>query len=146
MKKTTEELLTDLKECDDIANYIKENRNDMQQHYFLDYFEDMLKKYQKTMGDLEKEVELGRSTLYAIKKGERNGTQDAILKIGFAIGLELDEMQRFLKLSHNHELYVRNKRDSVIIYGIHHHMNIYEVDEMLIEYKEKPLLKESAPT
>ena len=142
MKKTTEELLTDLKECDDIANYIKENRNDMQQHYFLDYFEDMLKKYQKTMGDLEKEVELGRSTLYAIKKGERNGTQDAILKIGFAIGLELDEMQRFLKLSHNHELYARNKRDAVILFALLRSLSVMEVNDMLYGLKYALLTSE----
>lgn len=143
MKKKTEELLTDLKQCDSIDTYMKENSEEIKSSNYLDYFNHLLAIHNKTLGEIEKEALVPKSTLYSIYGGTRNGKKENIIKIGFSIGVNLSEMQQLLKLSHNQELYARNKRDSIIIYGLNQNMNIYQVDELLREYQEVPLLEEN---
>lgn len=132
MKKTyTEKLIEDIKKCTDIEQSIEKNQKYFNEHAFTDYLEKMLKKYGKKMQDLINETDYSKPMLYNIRNNERVGSQRAILQIGIAIGVTVDEMQQLLKLSHNQELYPRYQRDYIILCGINAGMNLYEIDEEL---------------
>lgn len=131
-KNDTERLMEDIKQCTDIKQSVEKN-----QKYFFDekvfsnYLEKLLKKYGKKMQDLINETDYSKPMLYHIKRNERTGSQRSILQIGLAIGVNVDEMQQLLKLSHNQELYPRYQRDYIILCGINTGLNLYQIDEEL---------------
>ena len=138
----TDRLMEDIKSCTDIDYSIEKN-----QKYFFDeqtfskYLEKLLKKYGKKMQDLINETDYSKPMLYHIKNSERIGSQRAILQIGLAIGVTVDEMQQLLKLSHNQELYPRYQRDYVILCGINTGMSLYEIEEELKKRGIKDILE-----
>lgn len=60
-------------------------------------------------------------------------TRSCVIVIALAVGLTLDETNRLLKSARYHELYTRDKTESVIIWGLTHKMNSQQIKEMLQE-------------
>lgn len=54
----------------------------------------------------------------AIINGKRNATRDMLIRVAIAIGATAEETDYLLKYSGYNPLYVRNKRDVIIWYGI----------------------------
>jgi hypothetical protein len=57
------------------------------------------------------------------------------LRIAFALGLSLEELNELLKLAHLKELYAKNVEDAVIIFGMKEHLTPAEIDELLEQKK-----------
>ena len=141
MRKNTDQLFERLQQTEDIAAFISENKEILDSSKFVPYLKELLEKYGVKIACLIEETDYSKTMLYAIAKGTRNPGKDVVIQIGIAIGVTLPELQRMLKLSHNEELYVKDKRDSIIIYGIQKGKDLYEIDELLAQYRLKPLLK-----
>ena len=82
---------------------------------------------------------LERSTGYLIFSGQRNPKRDSLLRIALAMQLSLKQTQRLLKIAQRGELYPKNRRDAAIIYGIHHRLDLIEVEMLLDGIGEKLL-------
>ena len=50
--------------------------------------------------------------------------------------LSIEEMQKMLKISEYPILYVKNKRDSIILFGLKKKASLSEVNELLYEMHE----------
>lgn len=132
MKKNyTDKLMEDIRHCTDIEKSVEKNQKYFNEQAFSQFLDTLLKKYGKKMQDLINETDYSKPMLYHIKNNERVGSQRAIIQIGLAIGVTVDEMQQLLKLSHNQELYPRYQRDYIILCGISAGMGLYEIDEEL---------------
>ncbi len=88
---------------------------------------------------LIRESGISKSYLYQILNGERSPSRDAIINIAIVLKCDLDEINRFLKISEKQRLYAKNKRDSVIIYAITHHYSLKETNDLLKEQEEQLL-------
>lgn len=130
-KNETDKLMEDIRHCTDIEQSVEKNKQYFNEEAFSNFLDMLLKKYGKKMQDLINETDYSKPMLYHIRNNERVGSQRAILQIGLAIGVTVDEMQKLLKLSHNQELYPRYQRDYIILCGINAGMNLYEIDEAL---------------
>ena len=64
-----------------------------------------------------------------------------IILISIALGLDLEQTQTLLKLSHNGMLYPKVKRDAIIICCIECGMSVMETEEKLAEKSEKGLIQ-----
>lgn len=71
------------------------------------------------------------STLYATLNGTRKPKKELIIKIGFALGLSMEELNELLKLSGLKELYAKNNEDAIVIYGIKNGLDLEEIDMLL---------------
>lgn len=129
--KNTEQLMAEIKQCKTIDESIEKNQKYFNEHAFSEYLDKLLKKYGKKMQDLIDGTDYSKPMLYHIKSSERMGSQRAILQMGLAIGVTVDEMQQMLRLSRNQELYPRYQRDYIILCGINAGLNLYEIDEEL---------------
>ena len=80
--------------------------------------------------------------LYQILKGQRKPARDTLLAI--CLGLKCTEEQtgELLRRGGYSPLYVRFKRDSVVLYGIMHGWDVPKVNDMLCEQGECPLGEE----
>jgi transcriptional regulator with XRE-family HTH domain len=98
-----------------------------------DYLNECIAKRNLLIADVVKRSGLSRDYAYAILNGNRkNPTKDRIIALCLAIGLNLTETQRALKLC-GMVLYSKNKRDAAIIICINTEIyDIAQVNDFLI--------------
>lgn len=74
-----------------------------------------------------------RKYIYQIFSGEKKPSRDKLIAIAFGLHLSEEETQTMLKISENRELYVRDKRDSIILFALQRSMSISEVNDLLYD-------------
>ena len=133
MKKSTDELLNQLKKKRNNEEFFKENGSEL----IFDSLSKMIDFFMKQKG-LKKADVVRRSMLgnyaYSIINGNRkNPERDKLIMLCFGLTLTADEANRLLKMSSNGELYVRNPRDLVLIYALDRNQSVIEANNKLEE-------------
>lgn len=77
--------------------------------------------------------------LYQIFSGERTPSRDRTICICYGLSATLEETQDLLKRSGFAELYVKNRRDAIIIYGLVHKIDLNEINDRLYAEEEATL-------
>ena len=77
--------------------------------------------------------------LYQILSGGRMPSRDRTICLCFGLSATLEQTQELLKRSGMAQLYARNRRDAVVMYGLIHHMELGEVNDRLYEENEATL-------
>ena len=60
-------------------------------------------------------------------------SRDKLLALGFGFALNIDGMQKLLKITRFPMLYIKEARDSVIIFGFDKRISIGEMNDLLFE-------------
>lgn len=133
MKKSTDELLKQLKTKSNIEEFFKENGSEL----IFDSLSEMIVFFMNQKG-LKKADVVKRSMLgnyaYSILNGNRKKPErDKLIMLCFGLRLTADEANRLLKMSSNGELYVRNPRDLVLIYALDRNQSVIEANNKLEE-------------
>ena len=82
------------------------------------YLMRLLDKYGWKTAAASEVAEMSTGYLGLIINGKRNATRDMLIRVAIAIGATVEETDYLLKYSGYTPLYVRNKRDVIIWYGI----------------------------
>ncbi|MBQ9472592.1 MAG: XRE family transcriptional regulator [Ruminococcus sp.] len=133
MKKSTDELLNQLKKKTNIEEFFKENGSEL----IFDSLSEMVTFFMNQKG-LKKADVVRRSMLgnyaYSIINGNRKKPErDKLIMLCFGLKLTSEETNRLLKMSSNGELYVRNPRDLVLIYALDRNQSVIEANNKLEE-------------
>jgi transcriptional regulator with XRE-family HTH domain len=138
VRKSTEEIAN---EMDRAASFeeVKEiiRQNSIGRETFGDRLLELCAEYDKTPGELLKDLTISKSQFYAVLNGKRRPSRVAVIKMVLTLGVNLAEADELLKLAGYKELYPKNREDAVIRFGIEHKKNIYEINEVLKEYDSK---------
>ena len=76
---------------------------------------------------------------YQVFQGTRRPGRDTALMLAFGIGCSLRETQRLLRLAGDAELWVRNRRDAIIIHCLSAGLSREECDDALYRLGEATL-------
>lgn len=140
MNKTTDELNNELKEADDIRRFMKTNEDELILGKISDFLNELIEKKGLKKAQVIEKANLQKTYAYEVLNGrKRNPSRDILLRLAFAMGLDLEETQTLLKHSRMPQLYARNSRDSIIIYAINNKKSLIDCNVLLDEMKEKPL-------
>ena len=82
------------------------------------YLMRLLDKYGWKTSAASEAAEMSTGYLGLIINGKRNATRDMLVRVAIAIGATVEKTDYLLKYSGYNPLYVRNKRDVIIWYGI----------------------------
>lgn len=80
-----------------------------------------------------------RSTGYKIMNGQLLPSRDSLLRVAFALGLDVNEAQYLLKVGRRARLTPRDSRDAVILHGIIKRLPLIEANLLLYDVGEEPL-------
>lgn len=139
-KKSTTELLKELKNFTSFEEYKNENKDNLINTSLSEYLSDLLKEKNLTRAEVIRKGELGESYSYQIFSGTKNSPQrDKMICLSIGMDLSVDETNSLLKLAGLLPLYPRNKRDSIIIMNMNAHKGVIEINEALFDEKEKTL-------
>lgn len=133
MKKSTDELLNLLKKKNRIEDFFKENGSEL----IFDSLSQMIEFFMNQKG-LKKADVVKRSMLgnyaYSILNGNRTSPErDKLIMLCFGLRLNFAEANRLLKMSSNGELYIRNPRDSVLIFALDRGQSVIDANNKLEE-------------
>lgn len=132
-KKNTEDLFQELTRETNISEYFNKNQDELLKNSFFQYLNDYMEKLSITKSELIKKSNLHRNYGYEIINGKKLPSRDKVIAISIGLQLNIEETQRFLKISGNRELYPRDKKDAYIIYGITQKMSIFDINEFLFD-------------
>lgn len=132
MHTITDELLRELKNASDIDSFFKSYESQFINETTSGYLNKMLALRDMNISAVAKNSGTGEY-VYKIFRGDRLASRDILISIAFSMNLSLEETQLLLRISKFAILDSRNKRDSVIIYGLTHNLTVFQTDDILEE-------------
>jgi len=132
-EKNTDELTNEIVQSDNIADYLGRNEGYMKDISLASELARLLKAKGLKRSEVIASSGITISYAYDLFSGykKKKPSRNIILALSLAMGLDLNETQRLLKISGNGALYPRVPRDAVIMYAVKSSMTQSETDELL---------------
>ena len=132
MATITDYLLKELSNAKDIQTFFNENEDKFIKETPLSFLNYIINTKNMTVAQVAK-TSGSTEYVYKVFNGTRKPSRNIIIAIAFGAELSFEETQLLLRISKQAILDSRDKRDSIIIYGLVHHLSIYEVDDLLFK-------------
>ncbi|MBM7560872.1 XRE family transcriptional regulator [Fusibacter tunisiensis] len=104
-------------------------------HIRLDSFHnclyDMISDSGLKNSDIFLAADLSESYGYQLLSGKRQPSRDKILKLAFALKLTLEKTNLLLKLGQKNSLYVKNKRDAILMFALNTKKSLIDTNALL---------------
>lgn len=138
-KKSTDELMKQLSSTSNIDSYLSTNSDHLIDTSFVSKLEEKMVQNNLTKAQVFKNADINQIYGYQIFAGQKKPSRDKILALCIGALLSIEETNEILKIAGEAALYPKNKRDSIIIYGLNHQKSVIEINIMLFERDEKNL-------
>lgn len=135
--KPTDELLKQIQSLN--VDEFK-NKDMFEDTTIADYLNELLEKHNLQAKDIILNLNMERSYTYQILNGRRRPTRFFLLRLGIFMQLSLEEVQKMLSVGQRPILYPRNRFDGAVIFAIQHNMSLEELNALLEDIGESPLL------
>lgn len=133
--KSTDDLIHEIKSATDIEDYLIKNKENLLHSDLAEHLNMLLSEKGIKKADVVRRSLLDRTYVYKIFSGKKIPSRDKLLALAFGLGLSDEEANKMLRLSGNRELYARDGRDALILFALHRNMSVFEVNELLYEYR-----------
>lgn len=137
-QRLTEELLARLLASHDIGTYLAQN--DPHERELPEYLRTLLDAHGLRRADVVRHSGLNPTVVYDIFAGKMNPGRDNAIMLSFGLGCDLRETQRVLRMAGASELWVKIRRDAIIIWCVENGLSRAETDDQLYSFGEKTLL------
>ncbi len=135
MKKSTEELLEIMQTKKSYTDFFNEEVSELNFKSLSEYLNFLLDEKKLKKNDVISESNLDKNYAYQIFSGtKKNPSRDKLLMIAFGMKLSLNETSKLLKIANLADLYVRDPRDSIIIFCLQKHRTLMETNIDLVTY------------
>ena len=142
MKKTTEELLNELKAAKAIEEFTGINAGEFEVLSLPQILAQFLNKYKKMRIDVIKAARFDYTYGYQIFDGKKRPKREKLLQLAFGFPLSLEDTNRLMQTGGVNGLYVRCKRDVICMYCLHKGMSLEECNSYLYQLGEETLVQE----
>ena len=88
---------------------------------------------------LAKQSGMSEVYLHQVFAGRRNPSRNRLICLCFGLSATLDETQELLKQGGFAQLFPKNRRDAIIIYGLVNNASLFEVNDKLFAEGEETL-------
>ena len=141
MKKSTDDLMKNLRSKSSVDEYFDENDSEIFFGSLSELIDFFMARKGLTKAEVVKRSGMNRGYCYEIIGGKtpKNISRDKVMMLCFGLSLTVDESQQLLKKSGYAPLYARDTRDSIIIFCLENHINIVNTNIKLGEYNLEPV-------
>ena len=135
MYKSTEELTNILKSKKSYTDFFQEEVGELEFKTIAEYLDMLLSEKKLQKNEVIARSNLDRNYAYQIFNGRKtNPSRDKMIMLPIGMGLTLEETRKLLKVSSLSDLYIRNPRDSIIMYCLVQKNDLIETNETLSNY------------
>lgn len=139
MIKETTEMLEQLKVAESLNDYLEDNDEQLIDSTMSTQLEAALAETGLTKADVLRRAEINDIYGYQLFTGNRKPSRDKLIALCVGMELTTERTQQLLKATGFAPLYAKNKRDSIIFFGIQHKQSVFEINNALYEHNEKTL-------
>ena len=137
--KNTDNLRQELMQSSNIDEFLSSNKENFIDESIPEILNRLLTEKNITKAVLAKHSGISEVYLHQIFAGRRNPSRNRILCLCYGLGATIDETQELLKLCSAAQLYPKNRRDAIIIYGLVHGTPLFEINDKLFTEDEETL-------
>lgn len=130
-EKSTDELQQELMSAPDLKQFLEDNEDKFSRENIADALNELFGQKNISKAALAKSSGLSEVYLHQVFAGLRNPSRNRLICLCFGLSATLEETQALLKRCGYAQLYPRKKRDAVVIYGLLHGMDLFEVNDKL---------------
>jgi hypothetical protein len=144
-RNPTSALLRMLDSASSIDAFIDAHEADLAVMPFHERVAALAQEKKLTVAQIIQQAMMNESYCYQLFKGTRKPSRDKILQLAFGMALNLEQTNGLLRAAQKSELYCRNKRDAVIMFGLNNRKSILEIEEILLDKGYGLLVDPDAP-
>lgn len=133
----TDELLEKLRNSSDPAIFTRDNK--ITQRSLPEYLQQLLDEKNLSRPRVVSEAGLNATYGYDIFTGKKRPSREKVLPLAFAMHCTLQETNRMLQAAGVNELYVKNRRDAIIIFCLEHGYSLMKTNGELYRFGEDPI-------
>ena len=137
--KDTNNLQQELMTAPDLDRFLSENQDNFLSGNILELLNALFQKRNISKAALAKQSGMSEVYLHQVFSGRRNPSRSRLLCLCFGLNATLEETQELLKQCGLAQLYPKNKRDAIVLYGILNGMDLYAVNDKLFAENEETL-------
>lgn len=134
-----DELLEKLKNTDSISGFLYEHRDCFNRKGIGAYLQERIQESNITKASLARNAGMSEIYLYQILSERRHPSRDRVICIGISMSYSLDQIQELLYTHGYAKLYIKNRRDAIIMHGILHNRNLFALNDILFTENEGTL-------
>lgn len=134
MKKSTGELLKSLKSARTYEEFLAKEISELNFGTLAEYLELLIASKNLKKSNIITKGNLDKNYAYQLFNGTKtNPSRDKVIMLAFGMGLDFTETSVLLKNAKQPDLYVRDPRDSVIIFCLENRMTLIQANELLMD-------------
>ena len=137
--KGTNRLQRELMETPDLDRFLSENRDSFHSGSIHELLNTLFQKRNISKAALAKQSCISEVYLHQVFAGRRSPSRSRLICLCFGLSATLEETQELLKQCALAQLYPKNKRDAILIYGLVNHVSLSDVNDKLFSEGEETL-------
>ena len=133
MRKSTEQLMNELKNTTDIGDFLSKNQNEMMDLSLSEYLRQLLEKYNLEKSDVFRRAKMTESNYgYELFRDDsKKASRDKLIQICVGFPLTIDETQEVLRYGKVGTLYPRDERDAYILFALKNGYDVAQLNDLL---------------
>ena len=137
--KDTNNLRQELMEAPSLDQFLSENQDSFNRDSICELLNRLFQKRRISKATLAKRSGMSEVYLHQVFSGRRNPSRNRLLCLCFGLNASLEETQELLKQCGFAQLYPKDRRDAIILYGILNGMDLFAVNDKLFAENEETL-------
>ena len=137
--KDTNNLRQELMEAPSLDQFLSENQDSFNRDSICELLNRLFQKRRISKATLAKRSGMSEVYLHQVFSGRRNPSRNRLLCLCFGLNASLEETQELLKRCGFAQLYPKDRRDAIILYGILNGMDLFAVNDKLFAENEETL-------
>lgn len=136
MKKSTEQLMNELKNASDIEDFVNKNQNEMLDFSLSEYLRQLLEKYGLEKSDVFRRAKMTESNYgYELFRDDsKKASRDKLIQICVGFPLTIEETQEVLRYGKVRTLYPRDERDAYVLFAIKNGYDMAQLNDLLFAH------------
>lgn len=135
MKKKTDDLVNEIITGTDISGYLDTNQDEFLDIPLHEHLKSLSVHAQLKVSQVADRSCKGEY-IYQVFRGIKNPGRDVLICIALAMGLDLEETGRLLRIARMPLLDARNRRDSILIFAVNRKLAVPDTNDILYEFHE----------
>ena len=137
--KDTNNLRQELMETATLDQFLSENQDNFNRDSICELLNRLFQKRRISKATLAKQSGMSEVYLHQVFSGRRNPSRNRLLCLCFGLNESLEETKELLKQCGFAQLYPKDRRDAIILYGILNGMDLFGVNDKLFAENEETL-------
>ena len=137
--KNTDDLRQELIESPDLDQFLTDNQEDFDGGRIGEMLNALFQKHRISKAALARLSGMSEVYLHQVFAGRRNPSRSRLLCLCFGLDATVEETQLLLKHCGHAQLYPKNRRDAIILYGLANNMDLFDINDKLFRENEETL-------